>query len=212
MTDQELGQIIWDYLRYEQPLEKSDIIIGFGCHDIGVARYVASLYQQSYAPLIMFCGGVGRLTPDNVDNEAEWYADEAKRLGVPEDAILKEGRSTNTGENIAFAYELLQEKNVYPRRIILVHTPYSLRRDYAAIMKQWPGEDRPEFIFSAEQVSMDEYVRSSGSFESVVGSMIADLRRVKEYPELGFQIEQEIPENVWSAYEELVGLGYTSAG
>ena len=211
MTDQELAQIIWNYLRYEQPLEKSDIIIGLGCHDIGVARYVASLYKQGYAPLVMFCGGVGRLTPDNVANEAEWYADEAKRLGVPEDAILKEGRSTNTGENIVFAYELLQEKNINPRRIILVHTPYSLRRDYAAIMKQWPGESRPEFIFSAEQVSMNEYVQSFGSFDAVVSSMIADLQRVREYPGLGFQIEQEIPENVWSSCEELVRRGYTSA-
>jgi hypothetical protein len=28
------------------------------------------------------------------------------------------------------------------------------------------------------------------------------------YPERGFQIEQEIPADVWQAYEELVKAGY----
>ena len=36
MTDEELAQIIWDYMRYEQPLEKADVIVGLG-----------SFYQQT---------------------------------------------------------------------------------------------------------------------------------------------------------------------
>lgn len=39
--------------------------------------------------------------------------------------------------------------------------------------------------------------------------MVGDLQRIKEYPKQGFQIEQEIPDEVWRAYEELVKLGYT---
>jgi hypothetical protein len=38
--------------------------------------------------------------------------------------------------------------------------------------------------------------------------MVGDLQRIKEYPKLGFQIEQEIPKDVWEAWEELVKLGY----
>lgn len=40
--------------------------------------------------------------------------------------------------------------------------------------------------------------------------MVGDLQRIKEYPIKGFQIQQEIPSNVWDAYEKLVSLGYTS--
>jgi hypothetical protein len=39
--------------------------------------------------------------------------------------------------------------------------------------------------------------------------MVGDLQRVKIYPEKGFQIAQEIPEDVWRAFEELVAAGYT---
>ncbi len=39
--------------------------------------------------------------------------------------------------------------------------------------------------------------------------MVGDLQRIREYPKLGFQIEQEIPSDVWEAWGGLVELGYT---
>jgi len=36
------------------------------------------------------------------------------------------------------------------------------------------------------------------------------MQRIKEYPKKGFQIEQEIPDDVWVAYEFLVEAGYTN--
>jgi len=38
--------------------------------------------------------------------------------------------------------------------------------------------------------------------------MVGDLQRLRVYAECGFQIQQEIPGEVWSAYEELVVAGY----
>lgn len=75
-------------------------------------------------------------------------------------------------------------------------------------MKQWPGE-APKIICAAIDVSFEEYcLEKDYSFEHVVNIMIGDLQRILEYPKRGFQIEQEIPANVWSAYEELVRRGY----
>jgi len=34
------------------------------------------------------------------------------------------------------------------------------------------------------------------------------LQRIKAYPAKGFQIYQEIPADVWDAYEQLVSAGY----
>ena len=39
--------------------------------------------------------------------------------------------------------------------------------------------------------------------------MVGDLQRIMVYPERGFQIEQEIPNEIWAAYKELVTLGFT---
>jgi hypothetical protein len=38
--------------------------------------------------------------------------------------------------------------------------------------------------------------------------MVGDLQRIRLYPEKGYQIFQEIPDDVWAAYEELVAAGY----
>jgi hypothetical protein len=38
--------------------------------------------------------------------------------------------------------------------------------------------------------------------------MVGDLQRIKLYPEKGFQVYQEIPDDVWEAYEELVAMGF----
>ncbi len=46
------------------------------------------------------------------------------------------------------------------------------------------------------------------SFEMLINVMIGDLQRIRIYPERGFQISQPIPEDVWSAYEELAAMGY----
>ena len=40
--------------------------------------------------------------------------------------------------------------------------------------------------------------------------MVGDLQRIRVYAERGFQIPQEIPDEVWAAYEELVHAGYDS--
>jgi hypothetical protein len=42
----------------------------------------------------------------------------------------------------------------------------------------------------------------------VISIMVGDLQRIRVYPEKGFQIPQEIPADVWDAYEELVAAGY----
>ena len=38
--------------------------------------------------------------------------------------------------------------------------------------------------------------------------MVGDLQRIKVYAEKGFQVYQEIPSNVWNAYERLVKIGF----
>ena len=38
--------------------------------------------------------------------------------------------------------------------------------------------------------------------------MVGDLQRIKIYPAKGFQIEQEIPLDVWESYEKLVLAGF----
>jgi uncharacterized SAM-binding protein YcdF (DUF218 family) len=131
-------------------------------------------------------------------------------MGVPEEQILVENRSTNTGENIIFTKALLAEKRINLEKFILVQKPYMERRSYATFRKMWPEK---EVIVTSAQVSfeeyLDQYTNRELSSDDVVSIMVGDLQRIKVYPEMGYQIRQEIPRDVWSAYEELVKAGYT---
>jgi hypothetical protein len=62
------------------------------------------------------------------------------------------------------------------------------------------------FITSPNISFREQY--EHGIRENLIHEMVGDVQRMTVYPRLGFQIPQEIPEIVSSAYEQLVRLGY----
>lgn len=206
LSTDDLAKKLWDYHHMNHRLEKADVIVTFGSYDIRVAERAAQLFLAEWAPLLLFSGGRGRLTPAAWDTEAEEFMRRAVALGVLEERILIENKSTNSGENILFTKELLASHGIYPKSVIVVHKPYMERRAYAACKKQWEG---PEFIMTSPQVSFEEYMTDTISKDEFIKDMVGDLERIKLYPEKRFQIPQEIPHDVWEAYEELIRRGYT---
>ena len=85
------------------------------------------------------------------------------------------------------------------------------RRSFATFRKVWPEKS---VIVTSPQVSFDDYLNNYSndtlSVDDVVSIMVGDLQRVKVYAESGFQIPQEIPVDVWAAFEALVVAGYDS--
>lgn len=202
-----LAKIIWDYHHLNHQLKKSDCIFVLGSHDTRIAEYAADLFLQGYAPYIIFSGGFGNLTKDIFQkSEAEIFADIAVKCGIPPEKILVENKSSNTGENVEFTKRLLAEKGLDFNSFILVQKPYMERRTYATFKKVWPEKN---FIVTSPPISFEDYPNGEVSKDKVINIMVGDLQRIKIYPERGFQIFQEIPPNVWSAYEKLVELGYT---
>ena len=206
MTDTELAEILWAYMRYEHPLEKADVIIGLGSSDLRTAKHAAQLYGAAWAPTVLFSGGRGRFNGGFQGSEGENYDDIAINQGVPIEAIFLESLSTNTGENIVYSYELLREMHKLPRIIILVTKPYMLRRAYATFMKQRPGTS-VKVLCSAINESFSEYTKDE-SVSEVINIMVGDLQRIYDYPALGYQISQKVPPEVDQAYKELVERGY----
>lgn len=212
MSVNELAKIIWDYHHLHHKLKESDLIFVLGSHDIRVAEYASQLFLKGYAPLILFSGneGVGRdISGFKGTPEAEKFAQIAKEAGVPEQAILIESKSRNTGENIMFSHQLLQDKNIKIESLIAVQKPYMERRTFATLKAQWP-QPQPDFLITSQPISFEEYIRNPlYPADYTINVMVGDLQRIKEYPKLGFQIEQNIPDEVWDAWERLVALGYS---
>jgi uncharacterized SAM-binding protein YcdF (DUF218 family) len=200
------AKILWNYHQLHHTLEQSDCILVLGSLDTRTAERGADIYLQGYAPIIVFSGGLGKLTKDMwAETEAELFANIALDRGVPREAIFIENKSTNTGENIQFTQQLLQEKNLDLDSFIVVQKPYMERRSYATFKKHWPDK---KLLVTSPLLSFEEYPTNDISVEKLINMMVGDLQRIKLYPEKGFQIYQEIPADVWDAYEKLVALGF----
>jgi len=206
-SPEELVQTVWDYHQLNHTPVPSDCILGLGSHDLRVAERAADLYREGLAPLVVFSGGLGRLTSRLwKEPEAVQFARVARQRGVPESAILVEGESTNTGENVRFTRKLLEERGMTPQSFIVVQKPYMERRAYATFRKVWPEKAA---LVTSPRVSLSDYPTDDVARDDLIHIMVGDLQRIRVYAERGFQIPQEIPTHVWSAYETLVELGYT---
>jgi uncharacterized SAM-binding protein YcdF (DUF218 family) len=202
----ELAKKLWDYHHLNHPLEKSDCIFVLGSHDLRVAERGAELYLEGWAPLLILSGGLGNLTEGLwSEAEADKFAAVATSMGVPREAMLIENKSTNTGENILLTQELLKEKGLHPQSFLVVQKPYMERRSYATFKKRWPEK---KLIVTSPQIAFEAYPNEEISLEDVINIMVGDLQRIKYYPEKGFQIYQEIPNDVWQIYEQLIELGF----
>lgn len=214
MNEQKALSIIWDYMHVNHVLKKADAILVLGSSDTRVATYAAQLYRDGLAPVIIFAGS-GAVHNHRDDRnmfvgttEAEVFANIAKEAGVPEQAILIENQSQNTGDNFKFSIKLLKENDINARTIIVLQKPYMERRTFAT-GKVWLPD--VELIVTSPDISIENYpdeVNAPG--DRWKHTMVGDLQRIKEYPKKGFMIEQDIPDSVWQAYEYLVSQGYVN--
>jgi len=205
-----LVEKLWAYHQLNHQLAHADVILVLCSHDRAVAERGAQLLLEKWAPLLIFSGGLGSITKHLWNEpEANQFAEIAMRMGVAPEKILIENRSTNTGENILFTKQLLAGKGIDPHAFIVVQKPYMERRSFATFKKLWPEK---ELLVTSPRVSLDEYLarysNESLSKDDVISIMVGDLQRLRLYPARGFQIPQEIPDDVWRAYEELVEAGF----
>jgi uncharacterized SAM-binding protein YcdF (DUF218 family) len=198
------AKLIWNYMLMHQELKPMDAIFALGSNDTGVAEKAADLYLQGYGKYVICSGKNGKASNFELP-EAEVFGDIINKRGVPKEKIILEPNSTNTGENILFVKRLLQEKGYNLNSFILVQKPYMERRTFATFSKQWPEVD---FLVTSQNVSYEDYGKDKEFKKRFINVMVGDLIRIREYPKLGYQIEQEIPDNVWQAGQELIKLGF----
>lgn len=203
------AKVVFNYHRVNTPTKPADAIFCLCSLDTRVASYAAQLYLDGLGKHLIFSGGSGILTRDRFTQpEAVIFAEIAVSMGVPKEKIIVEPLSTNTGENVRFTHALLEQRGLLPlETLLLVQKPYMERRTFATFVKQWPDEG-VEFAVTSPPLGFDEYPNEENPRELVTSIMVGDLVRIREYPKRGFQIEQEIPNEVWEAGQRLIQAGY----
>eukprot|EP00039_Didymoeca_costata_P010777 m.145966 g.145966 ORF g.145966 m.145966 type:complete len:231 (+) comp14959_c0_seq6:220-912(+) len=211
---------IYKYHQMEDELSAEDSsqydgILCMCSSDLRVAHHAAEMWKKKEEGWLLFSGGYGT-GPHSGANllgwtkpEAEIFADEAVKSGVPREVILVECEAKNSGENISKSRELLLSNQKECKRMLVVQKPFMLRRTFATFKKVWP---EPEIMMSSMKLSWAKYSTTSEvPQETIANIMVGDLQRVKLYGDapFNFQIHQQIPQDVWEAYEYLVGKGFT---
>jgi uncharacterized SAM-binding protein YcdF (DUF218 family) len=199
---------IWDYHQMHHQMRPCDVAIGLGSHDLGVSAYAAELYHAGQFSTLVFTGGRNPTHPDRFPRgEAVHFREHALELGVPDRAILLEPNATNTGQNISLSREVLAAAHLEARSLMFIAMPYMERRAFATCRKVWP---EVEVVCASAPLEFNDYVKVIGSEKHVIDMLVGDLQRVIEYPKLGFAIEQEVPEEVLTAYDRLLRDGFDS--
>ncbi|MQA02157.1 MAG: YdcF family protein [Streptosporangiales bacterium] len=183
--------------------------IALGGPDPDVADFAAELYQRGMFPVLVFTGAN---SPDTVQyfprGEAVHNRERAIELGVPADAVLVEPDATNTGQNMTLSRQVLAAAGVAVGSVMLISMPYMERRGYATCRKVWADV---EVVCASVDVKFDVYADELDVDPPLVlDMMIGDMQRVIEYPKKGFAIDQDVPDEVFDAYQRLVAAGYTS--
>jgi uncharacterized SAM-binding protein YcdF (DUF218 family) len=207
MSAHQFGQVLWNYLCLGAPLDRREAIVVFGGHDLRVADWAAQLWLDGWAPILVLSGGLGYYT-SKIWSEPE--ADKFRRIaiekGVPDDAILVENGSRNSGENVTFTRQLLKRKGISLGRGICVQKPYLERRVHATLVKQWPDCD---FVLSSPPISYDHYPQVDViDVAKLLNELVGQVDRIEKYPDMGFTERIEVPAEVIRAKRQLMQLGF----
>lgn len=179
---------VWDYHQMGHSPRPCSVAIGLGSHDLGVADTAVDFYKRGMAPLLLFTGATSPTTRERMPRgEAVHYRERALELGVPSAAVLVEPRARNTGDNIRFSRELLEEAGAEVSSVLLISKPYEERRAYATARKLWP---EVEVISASAPMTFEQYADSIGDARLVIDMLVGALQRLMVYPEQGFMISQ----------------------
>lgn len=186
-------------------MDKADILLVAGSHDMRVPEHAARIFFEGAAPLIVLSGGYGKMTEGVFARpEGTLFAERCRALGVPESSLAVEDKAANTGDNIRFSKKLLHEKGVFPKTGILVCKPYMAQRAWATATKQWP---EVQWGVSTPDIPFEQYA-DAAALDPEIQLMAGDLQRLRVYADRGYQTPVDVPNDVWAAFERLVEDGY----
>lgn len=204
-------EAIYNYLRLKSLLPRTAdvIVVGGSGTRSDMAERAVELYHQGIAPVIVFSGFAH---PKFDINEADMLADYANAHGVPESAIIRESRATNTGLNIRLTQAALRQRSISAERVILVHKPYMTRRFLATAQAQW-SNPLPAFYVTSVNDSFEEYLareEKMGLADTMLRSILKDYAVMKTHPSLGYQTPQPIDEKAEVSYRQLIEDGFSA--
>ena len=175
--------------------QKSDVIFIPGTSQSAISEKAAELFCAGYAKYVIptgaFSGKRGKFAAEKIDNPryaGEYATDFAycryilKENGVPDSAILREDRSTNTGENAEFTAILLQKIGLPVRKAILCCQAFHARRAFMSYAKYFPDTEILVVPTDTQGIRKEDWFRQEKSYRRVMSELFKCGEYFLEYP------------------------------
>ena len=193
--NQRLIHDISEFIFMQDAPQKSDVIFIPGTSQSAISEKAAELFCAGYAKYVIptgaFSGKRGKFAAEKIDNPryaGEYATDFAycryilKENGVPDSAILREDRSTNTGENAEFTAILLQKIGLSVRKAILCCQAFHARRAFMSYAKYFPDTEILVVPADTQGIRKEDWFRQEKSYRRVMSELSKCGEYFLEYP------------------------------
>ena len=160
-------------------------IFGTSTIDSDALESVARDYRKGRFPKVLVTGLSGRLYSETGKPVAHIMRDELITRGVPSDIILVQDRSTNTLEDVAFSFDVLEKHSISPDRIAFLCKAHHSGRCLRTLRKFFPSQILSPVTYLAEyegvKISKEDWYQHEVSRGRVYGEYL----RIIEYTRRG---------------------------
>ena len=187
---------ITEFIFMEDAPQKSDVILIPGTSQSVITEKAAQLYRAGYAGYVLpsgkYSGKRNGFAAEKIDNPryaGEYATDFAYcrhillENGVPERAILREDRSTNTGENAEFSAVVLAEMGITVSKAILCCQAFHARRAFMSYVSFFPDTEFFVVPTDTQGISKADWFLREGSYRRVMSEVCKCGSYFSEYPE-----------------------------
>jgi uncharacterized SAM-binding protein YcdF (DUF218 family) len=193
--NQRLIHDISEFIFMQDAPQKSDVIFIPGTSQSAISEKAAELFCAGYAKYVIptgaFSGKRGKCAAEKIDNPryaGEYATDFAycryilKENGVPESAIIREDRSTNTGENAEFTAAILKKVGLPVRKAILCCQAFHARRAFMSYAKYFPDTEILVAPTDTQGIRKEDWFRQEKSYRRVMSELSKCGEYFLEYP------------------------------
>ena len=187
---------ISEFIFMQDAPQRSDIIFIPGTSQSLISEKAAELYRSGYAKYVLpsglYSGKRGSFAAEKIDNPlyAGEYATDFEYCrhillenGVPEKAILREDRSTNTGENAAYSARVLIELGIQVEKAILCCQAFHARRAFMSYAKYFPDTELLIVPTETQDIRKEDWFLHEKSYRRVMSEVCKCGTYFLEYEE-----------------------------
>lgn len=182
------------FIFLEDTPAKCDIIFVPGTSKSAVTEKAAQLYRDGIAPLVLpsgkFSSSIGHFAADKIDN-LKYYGKYATDFaycehilmenGVPENAILREDRATNSMENAMYSAEVVRQLGVKVERAVICCQAFHARRAYLSYACHFPDAELFVVPTDTQGISRNDWFKTEKGYRKVMGEVAKCGAYFKDY-------------------------------